>query len=138
MNNESGELKTVLHVLPHPGGGGETYVDALSRMHGYRFERIVLSPSPMPSATRIRALPLNRRAASFVRANLLHVHGEIAAGICLPALAARRSARDAARPQPRARRPPVQARPLRGSIFARLCARFDRTICCAESSETMS
>ena len=41
--------RTVLHVLPHPGGGGETYVDLLSAMPGYRFERVYLSLSPSPS-----------------------------------------------------------------------------------------
>ena len=32
--------RSVLHVLPHPGGGGETYVDLLGAMPGYRFDRI--------------------------------------------------------------------------------------------------
>jgi len=26
--------RTVLHVLPHPGGGGETYVDLLAEIDG--------------------------------------------------------------------------------------------------------
>ena len=43
--------RTVLHVLPHPGGGGETYVDALEEMEGYRFERayLVAPAEPEPS-----------------------------------------------------------------------------------------
>lgn len=89
MASESGEIKTVLHVLPHPGGGGETYVDTLARMDGYRFERIYLSPSSEPRDA-LRALP--RTFSGVLRsADLLHVHGEVAAGICLPALAVRHS-----------------------------------------------
>jgi glycosyltransferase involved in cell wall biosynthesis len=60
----------VLHVLPHPGGGGETYVRALAGIGGYRTERIYLAELPW----RLRAHAL------------LHVHGEVAAGVCLPGL----------------------------------------------------
>ncbi|MBM2821306.1 MAG: pglH [Thermoleophilia bacterium] len=82
--------RSVLHVLPHPGGGGETYVDLLSDMPGYRFSRIYLAHSPTPS------LPeLGRGIASAFRRtrahDLLHVHGEIASGLCLPLLATRPS-----------------------------------------------
>ena len=38
--------RTVLHVLPHLGGGGETYVDLLAKMDGYRFDRAYLASSP--------------------------------------------------------------------------------------------
>jgi glycosyltransferase involved in cell wall biosynthesis len=65
----------VLHVLPHPGGGGETYVSALAGMEGYRAERIYLAEVPW----RLRAH------------DLLHVHGEVAAGCCLPGLLLRPS-----------------------------------------------
>jgi glycosyltransferase involved in cell wall biosynthesis len=83
------EPRTVLHVMPHPGGGGETYVDLLERMEGYRFERIFLSPTPQPLDA-LRALP--RSAVELVRsADLVHVHGEVAAAICLPVIAARPS-----------------------------------------------
>ena len=89
MSAEHGEMRTVLHVLPHPGGGGERYVDLLSRMDGYRFERIYVSPSPH-KADALRALP--RSSLKLLRsADLLHTHGEVAAGICLPALATRKS-----------------------------------------------
>ncbi len=86
---EDGAVRTVLHVLPHPGGGGETYVDALAAMEGYRFERLFLAPSPRP-AKALRALPRTTLGV-FRAADVLHVHGEVAAGICLPVLAARRS-----------------------------------------------
>jgi glycosyltransferase involved in cell wall biosynthesis len=82
-------VRTVLHVLPHPGGGGERYVDTLSRMEGYRFERVYLAPSPSPGDA-LRKLPRSWWS-TFRRADLLHVHGEVAAAMCLPVLAARRS-----------------------------------------------
>jgi glycosyltransferase involved in cell wall biosynthesis len=82
-------MRTVLHVLPHPGGGGETYVGALEAMDGYRFERAYLAPSPLP-ADALRSLPRTIWSA-FRSADVLHVHGEVAGGICLPALGARRS-----------------------------------------------
>jgi len=65
----------VLHVLPHPGGGGETYVRALSGIEGYLAERITLAQVPW----RLRGHAL------------LHVHGEVAAGLCLPLLRLRPS-----------------------------------------------
>jgi len=34
---------TVLHVLPHAGGGAETYIDLLEAMDGVRHERLALS-----------------------------------------------------------------------------------------------
>lgn len=81
------ESQTVLHVLPHPGGGGETYVDALERMEGYRFTRVFLAPDARPaghaSVVR-RAFEVQRGARAY---DLVHVHGEVAASLCLPAIA---------------------------------------------------
>ena len=83
---------SVLHVLPHPGGGGETYVDALSQMDGWRFERAYLAPGPDPAGSRRSIL---RKAFEVVRAgqtyDVVHVHGEVASALCLPALATRPS-----------------------------------------------
>jgi glycosyltransferase involved in cell wall biosynthesis len=81
--------RVVLHVLPHPGGGGEKYVDALAEMDGYRFERAFLASSARLGESRVsilrRAAQIQRRAHEF---DLLHVHGEVAGAFCLPALAA--------------------------------------------------
>jgi glycosyltransferase involved in cell wall biosynthesis len=84
--------RRVLHVLPHPGGGGETYVDALAAIEGYRFERAYLARGPDPCGARLaifqNAVAVQRAAFSF---DLLHVVGEVASTLCLPALAARPS-----------------------------------------------
>jgi glycosyltransferase involved in cell wall biosynthesis len=82
--------RSVLHVLPHPGGGGETYVDLLASMPGYRFDHAYLAPSATPSPSSLRGglIKAMRRARHY---DLLHVHGEVAAGLCLPLLATSRS-----------------------------------------------
>jgi glycosyltransferase involved in cell wall biosynthesis len=85
MKNGRTEPRRVLHVLPHPGGGGETYIDLLSGMEGYAFERTFLAPAAGSPAS----VPANALAAQWAAlgADLVHVHGEIAAAACLPALA---------------------------------------------------
>jgi glycosyltransferase involved in cell wall biosynthesis len=81
---------SVLHVLPHPGGGGEAYVDALGEMPAYRFSRVYLGPSAAPSVGDLArgVVDAFRRAG---RHDLLHLHGEVAGGLCLPLLAVRPS-----------------------------------------------
>jgi len=89
--SERASTRTVLHVLPHPGGGGEAYVDLLSRMAGYRFERVYLAAEAAPRG-RLRILWGGvdvLRAAR--RHDVVHVHGEVASAICLPALVRGRS-----------------------------------------------
>ena len=82
--------RSVLHVLPHAGGGGDTYVDVLSEMPGYRFERLYVAPKRKPGIRDVvaGALDLRRALRGY---DLLHVHGEAAAGLFLPLIAARRS-----------------------------------------------
>jgi glycosyltransferase involved in cell wall biosynthesis len=85
-------VKTVLNVLPHPGGGGETYVNALSEIDGYRSDRVHLAPSTRPLDI-LRSLPRSGLSVQWTarKHDLLHVHGEVAGGICLPSIAARNS-----------------------------------------------
>ena len=78
-------------MLPHPGGGGETYVDALASMPGYRSDRVFLAESAEPTGSRIS---IARRALGYQWArayDILHVHGEVASALCLGGLAARPS-----------------------------------------------
>jgi glycosyltransferase involved in cell wall biosynthesis len=80
-------MRTVLHVLPHPGGGAETYIDLLEGMEGYRHQRVPLSGTRsrlqgVPS-TLARRREIRRLAAS---ADLVHVHGDMAAMIAAPGL----------------------------------------------------
>jgi glycosyltransferase involved in cell wall biosynthesis len=88
----SSRQRSVLQVLPHPGGGGDAYLDALQPIEGYRFERAYLSPGATPIAglpTLLRnALRVQRSAASHA---ILHLHGEAASALCLPGLALRPS-----------------------------------------------
>ena len=83
-------MPTVLHVLPHPGGGAETYVDLLERHDAYRHLRVSLSASRsrwLAAASlpiRWPQLPVKARAA-----DLVHVHGDTAAILAMPLLDAR-------------------------------------------------
>jgi glycosyltransferase involved in cell wall biosynthesis len=89
FGRERGGARSVLHVLPHPGGGGETYVDALWEMDGYRFDRMYLAPAARATPSILRTMVRTQRAAATQ--DVLHVHGEMAAAILLPTLARRAS-----------------------------------------------
>lgn len=80
--------RSVLHVLPHPGGGGETYVDVLHTMPGYRVGRLYVAASRNPTAREVArgVREVWRRAGEH---DLLHVNGETSAGLFLPLLARR-------------------------------------------------
>jgi glycosyltransferase involved in cell wall biosynthesis len=85
-------MATVLHVLRHPGGGAETYIDLLEGLDGYSHERIAFSPSR--SRYRSAALmPLRwpRIARAARRADLVHAHGDTAATLASPMLRGRPS-----------------------------------------------
>ena len=119
---------SVLHVLPHPGGGGETYVDFLSTMPGYRSTPGLPRAEPDADALGARArrrrrLPPGAQLRPSARARR---GGERA----LPA-AARDSPvrRDLQRPPPRT--PPERRRAGRppSSISAPIALAADRMIC---------
>jgi glycosyltransferase involved in cell wall biosynthesis len=82
--------RSVLHVLPHRGGGGDTYVDVLSSMPGYTFERLYIAPQRKPGVGEVMSGVLDLRRV-LQRYDVLHVHGEGAAAMLLPLLAVRRS-----------------------------------------------
>lgn len=77
----------VLHVLPHTGGGGETYVDMLERLAGFTHERFYLSRDRTPRGA-LASLPIRypRLVASLRRADLLHTHGDVATVLSTPLL----------------------------------------------------
>lgn len=84
--------KQVMHVLPHRGGGGESYVDMLERMSGFAHERFYLSAGRTPHEG-LRSIPArwSRLALSMRRADLVHVHGDVASILALPLLRLRPS-----------------------------------------------
>lgn len=83
-------MRTVLHVLPHPGGGAETYIDLLEGMEGFSHRRVALSVT----RSRLHGIPsvlgrmreVRRLAAE---ADLVHVHGDMAAMLVGPSLRGR-------------------------------------------------
>ena len=84
--------RRVLHVLPHAGAGAQTYVDVLAALDGYDFELFELTASRSWAAAAVNVIarqPMLVRAAR--RADLIHVHGEVASLLCLPLLATRPS-----------------------------------------------
>ena len=76
----------VLHVLPHRGGGGETYVEQLASMRGFEFDRVELTRRRNPLELAAGLAPVIRAARSH---DLVHVHGDAAALACLPAIGMR-------------------------------------------------
>ncbi len=77
----------VLHILPHPGGGAETYIDLLGGIDGYKHQRFALSVT----RSRLRGVPSVlgrlRTARRLAReADVVHVHGDMAAMLAAPRL----------------------------------------------------
>jgi glycosyltransferase involved in cell wall biosynthesis len=80
-------MRTVLHVLPHPGGGAETYIDLLEGIEGYRHQRVPLSATRSRSQGVLSVLRRRREIRRLGReADLVHVHGDMAAMIAAPGL----------------------------------------------------
>jgi glycosyltransferase involved in cell wall biosynthesis len=79
--------RKVLHVLPHPGGGAETYIDLLEGLGGYEHRRFALSGT----RSRVRGVPeVLRRLGTLRRlareADVVHFHGDMAAMLAAPGL----------------------------------------------------
>jgi glycosyltransferase involved in cell wall biosynthesis len=80
-------MRTVLHVLPHPGGGAETYIDLLEGIEGYSHQRVPLSVT----RSRLQGVPSTlarrREIGRLARGvDLVHVHGDMAAMIAAPGM----------------------------------------------------
>ena len=77
-------MARVLHILPHRGGGAETYIDLLEGLDGYEHARAPLSAGRTP-ASAAASIPLRwpglARAAR--RADIVHAHGDVAATLAL-------------------------------------------------------
>lgn len=75
------DVTRVLHVMPHPGGGAETYVDLLAGLDGFTHERAYLTQSRAPGPAIARGLARVARTP----ADLVHAHGDVAAVLSLAA-----------------------------------------------------
>ncbi len=86
-------MPRVLHILPHEGGGGEALVDLLGELDAFEHERIHLSEArePLRAVTSIARGRLRLRGRADA-ADVLHVVGDAAAMIALPALRRRPAA----------------------------------------------
>lgn len=83
-------MASVLHLLPHPGGGGERYVDLLGSMPGYVHRRAYISASRAPLAAGPSILARRRGLrARAARHDAIHLHGDVAAMLGLPLLRSR-------------------------------------------------
>ncbi|MFL5894398.1 MAG: glycosyltransferase family 4 protein [Thermoleophilaceae bacterium] len=84
-------MPRVLQILPHPGGGAEAYIDLLEGGR-YAHERAAFARSRTwylaAPAIAVRVPAIARRARGF---DVVHVHGDVAAMLALPALRARPS-----------------------------------------------
>ena len=82
----------MLHILPHRGGGAETYIDLLEGLADFEHERVALSRGRMPLSAAV-SLPVGypRIARAARRADLVHAHGDVAAALALPMLRGRPS-----------------------------------------------
>ena len=74
-------------MLPHRGGGAETYVDLLEGMPGVAHRRVALSASAGKArrAARRSRGRVPRSCARRAAADVVHAHGDAAAMLGLPA-----------------------------------------------------
>src|SRR6476646_5885284 len=84
-------MPRALHILPHRGGGVETFIDMLEGGR-YDYERVALSNARewylAPPSIALGVPRVARKARSY---DVVHVHGDVAAILALPALRARPS-----------------------------------------------
>jgi glycosyltransferase involved in cell wall biosynthesis len=79
-------MPSLLHILPHPGGGGEVLVDYIEEL-AYDHDRVWLSGSAHPRDA-MRSLPTTwpRVARMVERCDVVHIVGDAAALLVLPLL----------------------------------------------------
>ncbi len=82
----------IVHVLPHAGGGAETYIDLLERLDGVSHRRVALAAD---KTLRHGGSTIPLRWPGVARATLgadvVHAHGDTATVLALPLIAARPS-----------------------------------------------
>ena len=85
-------VPSVLHVLPHRGGGGETYVQLLESGSPFGHDRVALSAGRAP-AQAAASLAARWPAVAWAArgADIVHVHGDTASLLALPLLRVRPS-----------------------------------------------
>jgi glycosyltransferase involved in cell wall biosynthesis len=76
----------ILHVVPHPGGGGETYIRYLRTMGDVEFETLALTGHGRPYETPLGLVRLARAVGGY---DLVHIHGDSAALVSLPVIGRR-------------------------------------------------
>jgi glycosyltransferase involved in cell wall biosynthesis len=116
----------VLHVLPHRGGGAETYLDLLERLEGVTHQRFALAEA----RTALAAGPsIARRYPALLRAkaDIVHAHGDVAAVLALPVLRRRRSVWTTHGLHMLRRRPGF------GRAVALVIAATETTLCCSHA-----
>src|SRR5262249_44491731 len=73
----------ILHVVPHPGGGGETYIRELDALDGFRFDPLAPTENRHPYETPRGLMRLRRAIPDH---DLLHIHGDSASLVSLPVI----------------------------------------------------
>ena len=76
----------ILHVVPHPGGGGETYIRYLESMGDVRFESLPLTEYGSPHETPAGLVRLARAMGGY---DVVHIHGDSSALVSLPVIGRR-------------------------------------------------
>jgi glycosyltransferase involved in cell wall biosynthesis len=127
-------VPSILHVLPHSGGGAETYLDMLEAIPGLSQQRVTLSGTRVPLHAGVSiALQYPGIARLARRADVVHVHGDLPSMIALPLMAgARRSVWTTHGLHFLRRTSGLRGRAARAGIRAVLRT-ADRTICTSEA-----